>query len=177
MPRLQRLIAALWLGSAFFMMLAASAAFRAAPTPPIAADIVSALLTRWHYIALAGPLLLFALELRRARPAILTILFVALMLAALQGFLDLRIRAIRFSTDTPISYLDPGHPLRKQFGRLHGASSGLLLLQAILAAVVVMARERTDDEPEPEEAVRNVTTIEEVPENVLPRTPEGPPDA
>ena len=67
MEALQRLIAALWLGSAFFLMLSASAAFRAAGNTSIAADVVGSMLTRWHYIALAAPLALFALELRRAR--------------------------------------------------------------------------------------------------------------
>lgn len=142
MSRVQRLVAALWLGSAFFMMLAAMAAFRAAPTPNVAADVVGALLTRWHYIALAGPLLLFALELRRVRAAVLLVLFVALVLAALQGFADLRIRAIREASDVPISHLRRGDPLRRQFGILHGISSALLVAQGLLAAFVVMAREK-----------------------------------
>mgnify|MGYP001599437544 CR=1 FL=1 len=137
---LQRLVAALWLGSAFFPMLAASAAFRAAPTPAAAADVVGAMLTRWHYVALAAPLLLFALELRRVRVVVLSVLFAALMLAATQGIVDLRIRTIRGASHVSISELRRDHPLRRHFGALHGVSMILLALQTVAAAVVVGAR-------------------------------------
>jgi hypothetical protein len=132
-----RLISALWLGSAFFLMLAASAAFRASPNPTAAADVVGAMLARWHYIALAAPLALFALTLRHARRFTLVVLFVALLLAAGQVFVDLRIRAIRMSSPVSISALDRNDPVRKRFGALHGVSMLLLLLQAIAAGVVV----------------------------------------
>ena len=79
-------------------MLAASAAFRAAGNPAIAADVVGSMLTRWHYIALAAPLALFALELRRVRRVVLLVLFAAVLLAAAQSFVDLRIRSIRASS-------------------------------------------------------------------------------
>lgn len=134
-----RLIAALWLGSAFFLMLSAQAAFRAAGNTSIAADVVGAMLTRWHYIALAAPLALFALELRRARPLILVVLFVAIVLAATQSFVDLRIRSIRASSPVPISSLDRTDPVRRRFGALHGMSMALLLAQTIVAAGVVLA--------------------------------------
>lgn len=153
-------------------MLAASAAFRAAPSPTIAADVVGAMLTRWHYIALAGPLLLMILELRRARPLVLIVVFVALMFATMQGFIDLRIRAIRWSSPVSISELPRRHPLRRQFGMLHGASSMLLLLQMLLAAGVVMARSAPvlpviDDDAVPE------PLAEPLPEP-LPETPAQP---
>ena len=135
-----RLIAALWLGSAFFLMLAASAAFRAAPNATAAADVVGAMLTRWHYIALAAPLALFALELRRGRPLMLSLLFFALVLAAAQGFVDLRIRNIRDSASISISELSRDHPLRRRFGALHGVSMMLLAAQMLSAAVVVASR-------------------------------------
>lgn len=151
------------------MMLAASAAFRAAPSSTVAADVVGAMLTRWHYIALLGPLLLFALELRRVRAVVLVLLFAALMSAALQGFIDLRIRSIRWSSPVPISQLDRDDPVRRQFGVLHGVSSLLLLVQALLAAGVVMARGRREEEQEvvaampvvTEEAVTPPPTISE----------------
>ena len=139
MEALQRLIAALWLGSAFFLMLSASAAFRAAGNTSIAADVVGSMLTRWHYIALAAPLALFALELRRARPLILILLFVAILFAAGQAFVDLRIRSIRASSPVSISTLDPADPVRRRFGALHGMSMALLLAQTIVAAGVVLA--------------------------------------
>lgn len=145
MMRVQRLVAGLWLGSAFFMMLAASAAFRSASTPTEAADVVGAMLTRWHYIALAAPLLLFVFELRRVRYGVLIVLFIAIIVASLQGFADVRIRHIRFASDIPISHLDRDNPLRRQFRMLHGLSSGLLLVQALLAAIVVMAKEKENE--------------------------------
>ncbi|HEX6159986.1 MAG TPA: hypothetical protein VF111_07455, partial [Thermoanaerobaculia bacterium] len=110
MNALQRLIAALWAGSGFFLMLAASAAFRTAPNPTAAADVVGAMLNRWHYIALAAPLALFALELRRARAWVMVVLFVAIVLAAAQAMADLRIRTIRMNSVVPISSLQRTNP-------------------------------------------------------------------
>jgi len=137
---IQRLIAAVWLGSAVFLMLAASAAFRSAPNATAAADVVGALLARWHYIALGAPLILFALELRHARRVALIVLFAALLFAAAQAFVDLRIRAIRRTSLTPISELSREDPVRRRFGMLHGVSMLLLVLQTVAAAAVVASR-------------------------------------
>ena len=121
-------------------MLAASAAFRASPNATVAADVVGAMLARWHYLALGGPLLLFALELRRARKLVLIVLFVAIVIAAFQSLIDLRIRSIRRMSPVPISELDRSDPLRRRFGALHGVSMMLLLLQAAAAVTVVAAK-------------------------------------
>ncbi|HWW62100.1 MAG TPA: hypothetical protein VN181_12090 [Thermoanaerobaculia bacterium] len=96
------------------------------------------MLVRWHYIALGIPLVLFVLELRHARALIAALLFVAIVLAASQSFIDLRIRAIRASSPVAISSLDRRDPVRVRFGVLHGVSSILLLLQTVAAAVVVV---------------------------------------
>src|SRR5258706_7025564 len=135
-----RLIQALWLGSGVFLMLSASAAFRAASNPTDAANVVGAILTRWHYIALLAPLLLMFLEWRRSRPVMLVILFVAVLLASFQALLDTRIRMIRGSSLVPISSLPSDDPVRRQFGMLHGMSSLLLIGQVIAAAAVVASR-------------------------------------
>ena len=140
MERLQQLIAALWFGSAIFLMLSASAAFRAAGNPTVAADVVGSMLTRWHYIALAAPLALFVLQLRTPRAWLLVLLFACVLLAAAQSFVDLRIRSIRNSSAISMSDLDRENPVRKRFGMLHGVSMMLLLAQAIGAGVVVMGR-------------------------------------
>jgi len=145
MERLQRLIAALWFGSAVFLMLSSSAAFRAAGDATTAADVVGSMLTRWHYIALAAPLALFAIELRRLRRAILIILFITILLAALQSFVDLRIRSIRHQSAIPVSQLSPDDPVRRSFGALHGASMALLLMQALAAAIVVAAKAKREE--------------------------------
>lgn len=147
--RPHRLLAALWFGSATFLMLASSAAFRAAGSPTVAADVVGSMLTRWHYIALAAPLALFALELRHVRRVVLIVLFASVLLAATQSFVDLRIRAIRNASFVPISELSREDPVRRRFGALHGVSMMLLALQAIAAAFVVAARDARAEEAKP----------------------------
>ena len=136
-----RLIQALWLGSGVFLLLTASAAFNAASNTTDAANVVGAVLVRWHYIALFAPLLLMFLEWRRSRPVMLVILFIAVLFASFQALLDTRIRMIRDSSAAPISSLSPGDPIRRQFGMLHGMSSMLLIGQVIAAAAVVASRE------------------------------------
>lgn len=135
-------MAAVWLGSAVFLMLAASAAFRTSPNATVAADVVGAMLARWHYIALGGPLVLFALELGRARKLVLIVLFAAIVLAAFQSLIDLRIRSIRRMSLVPISEMDRSDPVRRRFGMLHGVSMLLLLAQTIAAITVVASKPR-----------------------------------
>lgn len=163
-----RLVAALWLGSAFFLMLAASAAFRSAPNPTVAADVVGAMLNRWHYVALAAPLILFVLELRSPRRLVLIVLFAAIALAATQAVVDLRIRSIRNSSVVAISDLDRDDPLRRRFGALHGISMLLLLLQAVAGGVVVASGNRQhvpvdvqlgDRQPESPERVADLAGV------------------
>jgi MbtH protein len=148
-----------WLGSAVFLMLAASAAFRSSPNATVAADVVGAMLARWHYIALGAPLVLFALELRHARKLVLIVVFIALIIAAAQSLVDLRIRAIRRQSLTPISELDRSDPLRKRFGALHGVSMMLLLLQTIAAVTVVAAK--------PREGEKRVMSLEPPEDNTI----------
>lgn len=136
-----RLIQAVWLGSGTFLILTASAAFGAAGSATDAANVVGAVLTRWHYIALFAPLLLLFLEWRRSRPFMLIILFVAIVFASFQGLLDTRIRMIRLDSAIPISSLSPNDPVRRQFGLLHGMSSLFLIGQVIAAGVAVAMRD------------------------------------
>jgi hypothetical protein len=131
----------LWLGSGAFLMLTAAAAFGAASNATDAANVVGAVLTRWHYIALFAPLLLLLLEWRRSRPVMLILLFIAILLASSQALLDTRIRMIRLESLVPISSLSPDDPLRRHFGFLHGMSSLFLIGQVIAAGVAVAMRE------------------------------------
>jgi hypothetical protein len=133
-----RWIAALWLGSGFFLILAASAAFRAAGDPFAAANVVGAMLTRWHYIALFAPVLLLILEWRRQRNRIVLLLFIAIIVAALQSMIDVRIAAMRQQSIVPISSLGRSNPVRRQFGMLHGLSTLLLLVDVAAAAAIVV---------------------------------------
>jgi hypothetical protein len=136
-----RLVRALWLGSGAFLMLTAAAAFGAASNATDAANVVGAVLTRWHYIALFAPLLLLLLEWRRSRPVMLILLFIAILLASSQALLDTRIRMMRLDSLVPISSLSPDDPLRRHFGFLHGMSSLFLIGQVIAAGVAVAMRE------------------------------------
>ncbi len=136
-----RLVRALWLGSGAFLLLTAAAAFGAAGNATDAANVVGAVLTRWHYIALFAPLLLLLLEWRRSRPVMLILLFIAILLASSQALLDTRIRMIRLDSLVPISSLSPDDPLRRHFGFLHGMSSLFLIGQVIAAGVAVAMRE------------------------------------
>jgi hypothetical protein len=136
-----RLIQAVWLGSGVFLILTASAAFAAAGSATDAANVVGAILIRWHYIALFAPLLLLFLEWRRSRPFMLIILFVAIVFASFQGLLDTRIRMIRLDSAIPISSLSPNDSVRRQFGFLHGMSSLFLIGQVIAAGVAVAMRD------------------------------------
>ena len=124
------------------MILAALAAFRTLTTPTDAANVVGAVLTRWHYIALAAPLALIALEWRRSRAAILGLLFFAVLLASAQALVDTRIRTMRMESVVSISALPRADPLRRRFGMLHGLSSLLLVVQAIVAGAAVVADEK-----------------------------------
>ncbi|HJW95586.1 MAG TPA: hypothetical protein VJ901_18355 [Thermoanaerobaculia bacterium] len=104
------------------------ATFRVSPL--VAPDIVGAMLTRWHYIALGAPLLLLVMEFKRLRSAVIVVVFIAILFAAVEGFLDIRIHALRMSGD------------RRLFGMLHGISQMLLIGQVIAAAIAVGAIEK-----------------------------------
>ena len=136
------MIESLWLGSAVFVIVAALAAFRTLSMPTDAANVVGAILTRWHYIALLAPLALLALEWRRSRPLILGILFAAILLASAQALVDTRIRTMRMESAVAISDLPREHPLRRRFGLLHGFSTLLLLAQVVAAAAAVVVDEK-----------------------------------
>ncbi len=141
-----RFIHAIWLGSGVFMVIAAQAAFKTAPSSSAAAAMVGALLGRWHYIALAAPIALLVLEWRRARSLVLIIIFAGVVFAATQAMLDLRIRSIRASSPVPISELSRQDPVRRTFGMLHGLST-LLLFAQIATAAAALAVDREAYEP------------------------------
>lgn len=100
------------------------------------------MLTRWHYIAIGAPLALFALEWRRNRAIVVSLLFAALLFACTQAMVDLRIRAIRESVAFGVSSLDSNDPVRRLFGMLHGLSMMLMALQVVIAAITVWMNAR-----------------------------------
>ena len=124
------------------MAIAAPAAFSASPNSTVAADVVGAMLTKWHYLALLAPVVLMLLVARSSRPRqalLLVLLGSAILFASLQIALDLRIRVIRRESPVPIGMLARTDPVRRRFGMLHGISSLAMLLQVLLAAGVLLA--------------------------------------
>ena len=101
------------------------------------------MLGAWHYIAIALPVILLAIEWRRARALMVIILFAGIVFGATEIAVDLRIRAIREASVIPISSLSPNDPVRRRFGALHGISSILLLAQVVVAAGAVGAGTET----------------------------------
>jgi len=133
---LHRWIASLWFGGGVFLAaFAAPAAFRAASNSTEAAEVVGAMLTRWHYLALLAPLILLVLQWRHPRGWIVIVLFFGIVFASAQALVDTRIRVMRMRSLVPISSLSPQNPLRRRFGLLHGASSLLLLAQIVTAGI------------------------------------------
>ena len=127
---------AVWIGSGLTIaLIAAPAAFEAAPSRTIAAAVVGAMLERWHYIALAIPAILLVGEWRRGleNTRIVTLLSLALLLGSAQAFADLEIRRIRDSSIVPVSDLPAESAVRRRFGELHGASTVIMLVQIATA--------------------------------------------
>lgn len=150
------LVYALWLGGGIFMgFLAAPAAFSAAGDRVVAANVVGAMLDRWHYIGLLAPLVLLIGEWRSSRLAhtrVVVLLSAALLLASAQVFVDLKIRHMRFDAIIPISELPENNLVRREFGRLHGVSMGLMLAQLIAAAgAAAPSRRRKNDIGSPDQ--------------------------
>lgn len=133
------------------------------------------MLTRWHYIAIAAPLLLFALEWRRNRAIVVSLLFAALLFACTQGMVDLRIRAIRDSVPVGMSSLDPGDPVRRMFGMLHGISMMLMVLQMLIAAITVWMNARKTVFVETDLVPVSVTPAEAAAVGAIPYVPPPPP--
>ncbi|MFN2238977.1 MAG: DUF4149 domain-containing protein [Thermoanaerobaculia bacterium] len=135
------LIQGLWFGAgAFLVFVAAPAAFGVAPSREVAGNVVGAMLSRWHVLALAAPLALLLIEWKRhdlERTFRVVVLAAALLLASGQVGADLRVRAMRFRSATPISQLSPSSPARIAFGRLHGISMLLMALQVVCAGLAV----------------------------------------
>ncbi len=106
----------------------------------LAGVLFGVILARFQYVALAmGALLVVSLALRAAlgprprRTAIRMWTVVAMLaMSAVTSFvITPRIDAIRESVPGPIAALSPDNPQRILFGRLHAASSGLMLLTVV----------------------------------------------
>ena len=145
---------AVWIGAGLTIaLIAAPAAFEAAPSRTIAAAVVGAMLARWHYIALLAPALLLLVEWRRGLTSsrIVVLLSLAILLGSAQAYADLQIRKIREASVVPVSDLPATSEVRQRFGRLHGISTLLMLAQVVTAMGAAWGdagdrREAKDDE-------------------------------
>lgn len=127
---------AAWIGAGLTIaLIAAPAAFEAAPSRTIAAAVVGAMLARWHYIAILAPALLLVVEWRRGLTStrVVVLLSLAILLGSAQAFADLQIRKIREASVIPVSDLPATSEVRQRFGRLHGISTLLMLVQVATA--------------------------------------------
>ena len=135
----------MWFGSAAFLLfIAAPSAFRASDSATNAANVVGSMLGGWHYIALAAPIFLLIIEWRRARGAVIAIVFAGVVFAAVEVAIDLHIRTIRQTSIVPISSLSRNDPVRRRFGMFHGISSLLLIAQVIAGGIATIVIERND---------------------------------
>ena len=140
------LLLSCWIGGGIFLVaVAAPAAFRHS-SRSTAAEIVGAMLQVWHYMAIVVPLVLLVGELRRrngSRSGAILLLTGILLFASIEIAVDLRLHSIRRDLAVPMDSLSLSHPIRARFGRLHGISSSLLLLQ-LLAGIGLLAYEQRE---------------------------------
>jgi hypothetical protein len=146
------LTVAIWLGGMVAIGGVVAPAVFAMLGPADAAPIVGEILRRLHLVGYtAGALLLLSLALMalmgpRPRAFWIRLTMAGLMLAATLGaglVVDRRITAMRAEIGAPIGALPPGDPRRVRFGRLHGASTGLMGL-AVAAGLVLVFLDARD---------------------------------
>jgi uncharacterized membrane protein len=137
-----------WVGAAFFVgVLLAPGAFALLPTRELAGSVVGMALTRLHWLAYAcGPTFLAAnfavarqqAAARRWAPLLVVVMLILTMLS--QHVLTPKLAALRTQMAAEhgsIDHTPKEHPLRLQFGKLHGLSSALEMLVLVLGMAAV----------------------------------------
>jgi hypothetical protein len=139
-----RLGLALWLGSLFFFAVAVAPALFRTFSPPEAGRVVRQLIPFLDAYALAGGPLLIVLAAAiegkpRGRALLRALLLAAMTTLAGVSFWGItpRMERLRESAGPSISELSPDHPVRREFGMLHGVSSALMLLEALFGLGVI----------------------------------------
>ena len=148
-----RLLLVAFLGAlALFATTVTPALFATVP-PAIAARVVGRVLPVLDAVGLALGLAAVVLgATRRSGRAAVVLGGVLAALAAASLFLVTpEIAGIRRATGEALSHLPPGDPTRRRFGMLHGISTVLFGLQAVLAVALVALR------PEPRSTRRRPT--------------------
>jgi len=147
------LLCALWLGGAIIVAaVVAPAAFAALPSRTLAGALVGRVLPAVFLSGLAIALVNVVLDAMNAAAAGAAVRLAASVVwagctAAAQFIVGPRIERLRSAAGGPIDALAPDAPLRMAFGRLHGASVGLLgfAMLAALAVLILAARAVTEN--------------------------------
>lgn len=145
---LQFLSLGVWVGAALFVgVLLAPGAFATLPTRELAGNVVGMALVRLHVLGYAcGAVYLLASVMAArsvgalARPAAICVLAMLLLTAAAQFGVNAKVGDLRQQMRAEFGSVDAtpqGHPLRAQFGRLHGVSSALELTVLLLGAAAL----------------------------------------
>ena len=138
---------AIWLGaSILFAAAVAPALFAVLPSRALAGEVVGRVLPVLLY---SGVVIALIVGGRQAMHGMRTRGLVALVVVATCGYgvsLGRRIDQMRASIRGPIDALDAADPQRVEFGRLHGASVGLLgvAMIAALVLIIMLARHLAD---------------------------------
>ncbi|MDQ3265595.1 MAG: DUF4149 domain-containing protein [Myxococcota bacterium] len=139
-----RWVVGTWVGALFaFGALFAPALFRAM-TPPEAGAVVRQVIPALDAlglgaaaIAVAAGWLLEGLGERRARARLVLLALAAALAGVSAGWVSPRMATLRAQAGAGISSLSREDPVRREFGRLHGASSGLMLLEWLLVSAAL----------------------------------------
>ena len=141
---LELLSLGVWVGAALFVgVLLAPGAFALLPTRELAGSVVGMALTRLHWLAYTCGAIYFAARFamategsaawRRGAPVMVALMLVLTLVA--QFVLTPKLGALRAQMAAENGSIDATpkeHPLRQEFGRLHGFSSAIELLVLML---------------------------------------------
>jgi len=146
LPFLYRWVIGTWAGALLaFGALFAPALFRVF-TPPEAGEVVRQVIPALDALGLAAVAVAVAVALmlegastRRARARLALLALAAALAGASAGWVTPKMASLREEAGGAISALARDNPVRRQFGQLHGVSSGLMLLEWLLASAALAA--------------------------------------
>jgi hypothetical protein len=142
LPAARVLVAAFWAGALWVLGYIAAPAVFGIVSGPLAGDIVGAFLRRMAWISIACAVLMLVLvrlspDLERGRRTYLNLLVLAMLACALVMFVGLQpaMAALREAAG-PAGVR--ASPLWTQFAVMHGVSQLFHLIEAVLAAILVV---------------------------------------
>lgn len=150
LPFLYRWVVGMWAGGLLAFGAVFAPALFEAMTPPEAGRIVRQVIPALDAlglvavaIAVACALRLEGVGTRGARSRLVVLALAAAMAGVSAGWLGPKMAQLRDDAGGEISSLSREHPVRREFGRLHGVSFALMLGEWLLAsAALVLAPNR-----------------------------------